>query len=475
MLYAPGTAPDYVMEGSASGRFTFAPLSINGDYAVLLPGDFNGDGADDLVLFNPGTGFDELMLGGSAPGAVLTPGPQTVIDEDYVSAVVGNFGNDGADAILFVAPPTFGSALWYGLRHTTHLAFSTFGAVAVDPSTGRVFVTSGPSGTDMAVLDSVGDLTNTMFTLDGPSGVAFGPSTIFVAMAGGHEIDEFDRTTLAPTGTIDTGATRAAPASLSYQNGKLWFTFWSGGSVGEQGGLGEWDPTSNTVSTVATDVTDEPQLASGTASTDTLIVYGAAVESNWPMARYDLSTGSAVLAQFQGGGPGDCVDVTLSPDQAHIEVACGDAVSEFDSSTLQLDGTQYRTDNVPPNALAATAMHGGVLVSDAEQFLRTMCTSTGLVAARCACTSSTMMTTSSKAAPTQAESRCRPMDTASTTSPSRTPSSGGRRVRPWSVCSACRNRFRRPSSRSSARPSRGSIASIAAGCRRSRSSARRRA
>ena len=122
------------------------------------------------------------------------------------------------------------------------------------------------------------------------------------------------------------------------------------------------------MSTVATDVTDEPQLASESASTDTLIVYGAAVESNWPMARYDLSTGSTVLAQFQGGGPGDCVDVTLSPDQAHIEVTCGDAVSEFDSSTLQLDGTQYRTDNVPPNALAATAMHGGVLVSDAEQF-----------------------------------------------------------------------------------------------------------
>ena len=225
----------------------------------------------------------------------------------------------------------------------------------------------------MAVLDSVGDLTNTFFTLDGPSGVAFGPSTIFVAMAGGHEIDEFNRTTLAPTGTIDTGATRAAPASVSYQNGKLWFTFWSGGSVGGHGGLGEWDPTSNTVSTVATDVTDQPQLASGTANTNTLVVYSSPAPSTPTAARYDLSSGSAVLTKLQTGGssgPGGCYDVALSPDQAHIWTVCGggDAVFELDASTLQLDGTQYRTDNVPPNALAATAMRGGVLVTDAEQF-----------------------------------------------------------------------------------------------------------
>ncbi|HEY3833761.1 MAG TPA: FG-GAP-like repeat-containing protein [Acidimicrobiia bacterium] len=372
VLYAPGAAPDYVMEGSAAGRFSFAPLSINGDYAMLLPGDFNGDGADDLVLFNPGTGYDELMLGGSAPGAVLTPGPQTVIDEDYVAAVVGDFGNDGADAILFVAPPTFGSGLWYGLRHTTDLAFSSFGAVSVDPSNGRVLVTSGPTGTEMEELDPEGHVTGLTASLDGPSGVAFGPSTVFVAMAGGHSIAEFDRTTLTLTGTIDTGTARAAPTSLTYQNGKLWFTFWAGGSVGAHGGLGMWDPNSATVSTSATDITSDPLFASGTASTNTLVVYSGPGPGTPTGARYDVSTGAAVLTKLESGGsvgPGGCNDVAVSPDQAHVWTVCngGDAVFEQDAATLQLDGTQYRTDSMPPNALAATSMQGGVLVTDAEQ------------------------------------------------------------------------------------------------------------
>ena len=206
-----------------------------------------------------------------------------------------------------------------------------------------MFVTSRVHGTTMSVLDRHAKVLKTITGLSGPTGVAFGPSTIYVAMTNGHWIDEFDRTTLAPTGTIDVGLNHVQPLSLTYQHGKLWFTYYNG--------LAVWDPSTNTVSTAATDITQRPMLASGTAGSDMLVVFPSSDPPD--ITRYDLSTGSAVLAKCQPGMTddpgGNCQDMNVSPDLADLWISCGSPyyVTEYDAATLSPTGVQYDSGTYP--------------------------------------------------------------------------------------------------------------------------------
>ena len=84
-------------------------VSVLGEYTPI-PGDFDGDGRDDVVWYRPGTGRDHLWQG-TADGFV--EGPRVNVDGNY-TPIPGDFDGDGRDDILWNG---FGAApdpLWRG-------------------------------------------------------------------------------------------------------------------------------------------------------------------------------------------------------------------------------------------------------------------------------------------------------------------------------------------------------------------------
>src|SRR5690606_23651015 len=63
ITYALGTAPDYIHYGQEEpGEFKKVPLAIDGHYNQIIPGDFDSDGYDDLMLYAEG-GEDRVWYG----------------------------------------------------------------------------------------------------------------------------------------------------------------------------------------------------------------------------------------------------------------------------------------------------------------------------------------------------------------------------------------------------------------------------
>jgi len=97
-----------------SPLFTISPVSIHRFYELIVSGDFNGDGVDD-VLFHayPPQHTDPLWLGQLGGGftrvSLNVPGL-------WARIVVGDFNGDGVDDLLFFAQYGAGSVqpLWLG-------------------------------------------------------------------------------------------------------------------------------------------------------------------------------------------------------------------------------------------------------------------------------------------------------------------------------------------------------------------------
>jgi hypothetical protein len=100
-----------------------------------------------------------------------------------------------------------------------------FGDMAVDEANGSVYITSGPSGDAITVLNldgspktlitGVGDAQQIERAIDG--------SAIYVALQSNHAIGVIDPTTRAMT-TVDLGAGRC-PSSIAQSGEVLWFTY----------------------------------------------------------------------------------------------------------------------------------------------------------------------------------------------------------------------------------------------------------
>lgn len=332
LVWQSGSAADSLVHGSASGLTTPSPVSINGAYAMARVGDFNDDDISDVLFVNPGPGPDAIALG-STTGSHITPGPAIVVAENYVDAVVGDFNNDGSDDIYFAGPNAVPERLWHGnKRPNKMLPWSGFSsALVVDPQFHRVYVTSGGANDDLAIYDKRLNLLAHVSALPDAEGVAFDATTVYVAVHGADEIARFNRATLTSLTPIDTSGSTSGPTSLVFAHGRLWFAF-DGGTQG-QGGLGSFDPATDTIRVEGIGTRSSPAVYGSAFAPDQLLL----TESiNDDVERIDVSSGSATVAASRSLFPEQCWRLTFSPDATEILAACsgGNKVFSFDPATL---------------------------------------------------------------------------------------------------------------------------------------------
>ncbi|MET8280170.1 hypothetical protein [Micromonospora sp. NPDC005174] len=100
----------------------------------------------------------------------------------------------------------------------------------------RVFVSGGPSSTDVVVASATGAVVGTLSGLPGPSDLVLSGDrqTLYVALPTANAIAAFDTGTLVESARYDTGA-GACPSSLALTGRYLWFGYGCGGWDGNIG------------------------------------------------------------------------------------------------------------------------------------------------------------------------------------------------------------------------------------------------
>ena len=116
--YAPGSAPDSIWPGNASrSAFTSGtgavPATVNGLYH-LRTSDVNGDGLEDLVWYEPGTGSDFIWHGRSSISTIGSGYQTTFTLDNSLTPIDGDFNNDGRGDIFWYGPGSEPDSIWWG-------------------------------------------------------------------------------------------------------------------------------------------------------------------------------------------------------------------------------------------------------------------------------------------------------------------------------------------------------------------------
>ncbi|WP_426574778.1 FG-GAP-like repeat-containing protein [Aquihabitans sp. McL0605] len=117
LLYQPGAGADVIRTYRGDGTFTTRSVSVSGTFTPVA-GDFTGDGVTDVLWYAPGSAPDSLWdfnTGGTHTSTPIT------INGTY-RPVAGDFTGDHVDDILWYAPGTAPDSLWdfnTGGTHTT--------------------------------------------------------------------------------------------------------------------------------------------------------------------------------------------------------------------------------------------------------------------------------------------------------------------------------------------------------------------
>lgn len=116
LFYAPGAAPDALWIGTKDGRgeegFLKVSLAIGGNY-VLVVGDFGGDDYDDILFYGPGSAPDSLWLSDDRPG-YFDKSRKVSAGGNYQPKVLHDYRAAGAkDDILFLAPGPAKDYYWH--------------------------------------------------------------------------------------------------------------------------------------------------------------------------------------------------------------------------------------------------------------------------------------------------------------------------------------------------------------------------
>jgi hypothetical protein len=93
----------------------------------IIPGDFNGDGHDDLFFYRSSTGTGLIYFSDAAGNLTFKTGGNT-FSHGWSTIIAGNFTNDAGKELLFYDAAT-GAAAFYNVSHTGVLSFvkaSTF-------------------------------------------------------------------------------------------------------------------------------------------------------------------------------------------------------------------------------------------------------------------------------------------------------------------------------------------------------------
>lgn len=145
VFLGPGSVPDFLWHfaDNTSATYTSRPLTVGGTYQ-LIPGDYSGDGIDDLMLYQPGTGADYRWTS-SASGAFS----QTRVFVDGTYKPIKVLG-EKYDGIFWWADGAGPSSYW----RSTGPAFTSFSAgsysaagTAAPGGLGGVII-AVPGGTD---------------------------------------------------------------------------------------------------------------------------------------------------------------------------------------------------------------------------------------------------------------------------------------------------------------------------------------
>lgn len=162
-----------------------------------------------------------------------------------------------------------------------------FGDIAVDPRSGRVFVTQGDRGNGLYVADKRGRVVEVIEHLPGAAGMTFdrAGTTLYVALGLGDAIAAVDVATLKVT-KIPVGA-QSCPRFVAFTGGRLWF---SGGCLHSRGALMTLDVGTGRV-----------RRAAGDGYGDDLVTSPLAPRSLWATHR-DFVSGSLVRFQVTDRG-----------------------------------------------------------------------------------------------------------------------------------------------------------------------------
>lgn len=117
LWYAPGTGRDSIWRFDTSGStptVRSTALTIEGDFRPVI-GDLDGDGDDDVFWYGPGRRTDAIwwMEGGVVKQSTKAAGHQ--IGGSAYRPVAGDFDGDGRDEILWYGPGGLSDSIWSGI------------------------------------------------------------------------------------------------------------------------------------------------------------------------------------------------------------------------------------------------------------------------------------------------------------------------------------------------------------------------
>ena len=105
--YAPGTANDYLWMSDSNGDHTSSSMTINGDYVPIV-GEFSGDTSADILWYAPGRAHDYLT---TSNGDGTFTSTRTAVNGVY-TPVAGDYNGDLLTDIIWYAPGTNPDYLW---------------------------------------------------------------------------------------------------------------------------------------------------------------------------------------------------------------------------------------------------------------------------------------------------------------------------------------------------------------------------